>query len=405
MKKSIRIIGIISIVVLIGLFKDEINLFNIILISLFFFYLIAVNKFYNIRLKEEANNLTDLNNQLKSQNNLLELNNEALKILLEIRKMISISQDIDSILDMISQSCSEKLNVKPGIFLISPETKELELKSKNQFEIINEKYRKIKFSQDFILWKAIENEEPLYFKNFEFNEYCDDLININAEDNLACYIVPIIINSERIGVVIYLFDNSVEEFSQIVLNLSPLLTQEITAAIRDSKTYSKIVEKAEKDELTDMYNYRYLMNKLKFMFEESKEGLYSLGVVMIDINDFKYINDTKGHLFGNKILREVADSIKKSIRDNDIAGRYGGDEFIIIMSGVNKDKIDDVTDRLFDSINNNKLIPDNISISVGGAVLKDSIKDYKQLLIEADEAMYEVKNAHRNLHKNIKKIK
>ncbi len=379
--------------------RDRLIFFNIGIFCLFLFYLFAVVKFYKIRLKEEADNLTDLNNQLISQNNLLGLNNEALKILLEIRKMTSISQDIDSVLEMISQSCSEKLNIKPGIFLISPDTNELVLRSKNQFEIITEKYNRIPFSEDFVLWKAVIKGEPLYFKKFELNEYCCNLINMTSKDNLACYIVPIKINSERIGVVIYLFDNSVEEFSQIVFNLAPLLTQEISTAIRDSKTYMKIVEKAEKDELTDIHNYRYLMDKLNKMFEESQKGLYSLGVVMIDVNDFKYINDTKGHLYGDKVLKEVANSIKKSIRDKDIAGRYGGDEFVIIMPGVVSNSINDVTNRIFKSIKDNQLIPDNISISVGGAVLKESTQSFEQLLMEADKAMYSAKKS-KKLHKN-----
>lgn len=107
--------------------KDEYNSLHPAVLIFFALYLYTIVKYYNLSIKENSKKLQELNKQLVARNNLLQLNNEALKVLLEIRKMISISQNVKVTLEKISQSCNEKLNFKTGVFMLSADKKTLDL--------------------------------------------------------------------------------------------------------------------------------------------------------------------------------------------------------------------------------------------------------------------------------------
>lgn len=299
---------------LVAVGREGYSSFHVILLIFFVLYLLTIVKFYSLSLEENSTSLKELNTQLVARNNLLLLNNEALKVLLEIRKMISISQDVNVTLDKIIRSCNEKLNFKTGIFLLSADNKTLDLIISPQFNCEEKKQVKIPFADDSEFWQVFLTGKFSYHSKFD-----GEILDVPADydsDKLSCYILPINIEKNNIGVVAYLFDKSVEEFSNIVFNLAPLVTQEIASAIKNSKTYVKLLEQAEKDELTDLYNYRHFKNRLIKMFQESKDGEYSLGLLMIDVDDFKDVNDTMGHSYGDKVLREVGTSIKASIPGN-----------------------------------------------------------------------------------------
>ena len=375
--------------------KGEYNSLHPAVLIFFALYLYTIVKYYNLSIKENSKKLQELNKQLVARNNLLQLNNEALKVLLEIRKMISISQNVKVTLEKISQSCNEKLNFKTGVFMLSADKKTLDLIISPCFCSDEKKQVKISYDENSEYWQVLQSGENLYFSQFD----CTSL-NTPADnelEKLSCYLMPIKVEANNIGVVTYLFDSSVKEFAEIVFNYAPLVTQEITTAIKNSKTYVKLLEQAEKDELTGLYNYRHFKNKLNKMFEESKNGEYSLGLIMIDVDNFKDVNDTMGHSYGDKVLSAVAASIKSSIRENDIACRYGGDEFVVLMPGITTNILEDVSLRVINSIQNNKDIPKSVTISVGGTVNKEKIKTPEELLEIADRAMYKAKDIKNSL--------
>jgi diguanylate cyclase (GGDEF)-like protein/PAS domain S-box-containing protein len=163
----------------------------------------------------------------------------------------------------------------------------------------------------------------------------------------------------------------------------------------------KLLELSIKDELTGLYNYRYFIDKLREKFIESKRYNIELSLMVIDIDDFKKVNDTYGHLAGDHILKEIAIILKSNVREIDTVARYGGEEFVILLPHIAIDKAEKIALRICNEISNNKFIfDDNIirtTVSIGvSSFEKDFLKDEIELIKFADDALYQVKNSGKN---------
>ena len=154
------------------------------------------------------------------------------------------------------------------------------------------------------------------------------------------------------------------------------------------------------DELTGLFNRRYLMNQLEEEIKRSIKYEYPLSVMVLDLDNFKNINDTYGHLAGDKVLQQAAKLMVSAVRSDDIVGRYGGDEFIIILpkTAVNVGK--EIAERIINAFRNEEIIIDenlklSILASVGISALSHGDTDKKGLgdwlLSKADKALYEAK--------------
>ncbi len=155
------------------------------------------------------------------------------------------------------------------------------------------------------------------------------------------------------------------------------------------------------DSLTKIWNRDRIFSYLE---EERQRGLREkgfLGILMIDIDYFKNINDTYGHFTGDKVLSEIASLLKKSIRAYDKIGRYGGDEFIIILPNRNKNEVKEISERLRLLIANKEFKTKEglikTSISLGGySSEKNQKSSLNELIKTADKALYTAKNKGRN---------
>ena len=167
-------------------------------------------------------------------------------------------------------------------------------------------------------------------------------------------------------------------------------------------TYQRTVSMAITDSLTGLYNRHYLDSHLAALLERSKGDGRPLAVAIIDIDFFKLVNDTHGHVTGDQVLRELAQRLENSIRASDLAARLGGEEFIIVMSDTNMDTARAITARLCRDIEAKpfaaSLIEDGLKVtaSIGVAVADNRDKTPDDLVKRADKALYEAKNNGRN---------
>ncbi|HAT9013552.1 TPA: diguanylate cyclase [Legionella pneumophila subsp. pneumophila] len=148
----------------------------------------------------------------------------------------------------------------------------------------------------------------------------------------------------------------------------------------------QLSEKAKTDPLTNVYNQENFFiagNEAIKNFHQNQEAV---GLLFFDVDDFKGINDTQGHIYGDKILKKVAQESLKLVRKTDNVFRYGGDEFAIIFSGIDVKILERKAQQL-----QKKLAKSHISVSIGGAISKQSDKSINTLLARADEALYYVK--------------
>jgi len=163
----------------------------------------------------------------------------------------------------------------------------------------------------------------------------------------------------------------------------------------------RLAELSMTDPLTGLYNRRYLMERFEEEVERARRYVFPMACVMVDIDDFKQINDTYGHLQGDQILQQIAILMKNSNRVVDILARYGGEEFLLILPQTNLGGAEVVAERFRQLIADTHLIqsdPDRrITVSLGASELVYAGEDTKEeLLRRADKALYEAKRLGKN---------
>lgn len=160
----------------------------------------------------------------------------------------------------------------------------------------------------------------------------------------------------------------------------------------------KLQELSITDPLTGLFNYRHLHRLLLVEFHRALRYDLPLSCMMIDLDSFKKINDSFGHIFGDQVLQAISEIIRTGIRRTDFAYRYGGDEFFVIMPHTNPDEAEHVAERLRHQIEQHEFelaqnkVAQTASIGVAG-IPHPSIKSEQDLLQKVDEAMYEAKKA------------
>ncbi len=161
----------------------------------------------------------------------------------------------------------------------------------------------------------------------------------------------------------------------------------------------KLKTKAQTDGLTAITNREYFEKMFQQEFRKAKKLKAPLSIIMIDIDKFKMINDLYGHLAGDKVLISLAKVIKDKIREIDLFGRYGGEEFVIVLPNINGVLGKQIAERLRKMVGNKKISHKKhvirVTASFGVVQLSDE-KSYIELLDKADQAMYMSKRNGRN---------
>ncbi len=172
-----------------------------------------------------------------------------------------------------------------------------------------------------------------------------------------------------------------------------------------------LIDKVQFDPLTGIYNRRYMETALKKILLALAANSEDLCIMMLDIDFFKKYNDTYGHQEGDECLRQVAQSISKSIRKDDFVARYGGEEFIVVLPKANDSGARLVAEKILTGIRSLKIphkaseVADYVTISIG--IVQDKVTDpnvVSTYIKTADSALYVSKNSGRNrfTFKNLK---
>lgn len=162
---------------------------------------------------------------------------------------------------------------------------------------------------------------------------------------------------------------------------------------------SRLHHKASTDQLTGLTSFSNLMEKLEQQIRAAEERRQPLCVLMADLDFFKKVNDTYGHMVGDMVLRHTAERMRAAVRDFDIVGRFGGEEFTVVLKNtdINLGKV--IAERIRDEIGATPMhikgMNINITISLGGAMMRQG-ETKEALLDRADSALYEAKQTGRN---------
>ncbi len=155
------------------------------------------------------------------------------------------------------------------------------------------------------------------------------------------------------------------------------------------------------DDVTGLYNQRYLNILLDQEIERYKRSNVSFSVLFIDVDHFKMVNDKNGHMVGSQVLKEIGQIIKKSVRTVDFCFRYGGDEFLTVLTSTTTEQATAVANRICRSVRETPFIVDGkrvqVTLSIGVACFPEHAQTKEKILQVADEAMYCGKNLSRNV--------
>jgi len=162
------------------------------------------------------------------------------------------------------------------------------------------------------------------------------------------------------------------------------------------------IDMAVTDGLTGLHNRRYMDNHFQTLFEKAKANSQPLSAIICDIDHFKLVNDEHGHDVGDEVIREFAERLKKRVRGIDLACRYGGEEFVVIMPDTDIALAEIVAERIRSGVMDHPFIVDkgakqlSITVSVGVSTLEAGDNSQDRVLKRADIGLYAAKKAGRN---------
>lgn len=266
------------------------------------------------------------------------------------------------------------------------------LKKENGVDIWLDPRMYKKSLEDIILKDfCIENKENLTYLNQTFHP--DDQEEMFDTEDLVFYEL----NEENCYSRIYMLsrENSYDYHEEVV----SLILQGCSSALSRHLKIEKLKNAAVIDPLTGCYNRRGFESQIERYIAGALRHKNNLSVFMFDLDHFKKVNDTYGHLAGDKVLQEVSSLVQKNMRTGDILSRYGGEEFIAVLPETDKTRAMELADRLRIKISNMRIMHDGnlieVTASFGVSALGKST-DMTQMIQDADTMLYKAKLNGRN---------
>jgi diguanylate cyclase (GGDEF)-like protein len=225
--------------------------------------------------------------------------------------------------------------------------------------------------------------------------------SVTQTDTQSVVCVPIRGREKVLGVIELVNSVGKGSFRKDDIPILKNLADYAAIALENARYVQRIHELTITDDCTSLYNARHLNFVLDAEIYRSTRYGYEFSLIFLDLDHFKQVNDTYGHLVGSKLLWMVGDVIKGHLRMIDYAFRYGGDEFVVLLPQTSKENSLAVVRRIKDLLNSRVFFEDEglnikVTASFGVASFPADGRTRKEILRMADEAMYLVKNTSRN---------
>jgi diguanylate cyclase (GGDEF)-like protein len=229
----------------------------------------------------------------------------------------------------------------------------------------------------------------------------DILLPLSPGASIHSYLgVPVVFREHAIGL-IALYNSGERTFTDKDAQVAELFANQVAIAMDNSRRVEQMERQAVTDQLTGLYNRRAFADIAEKEVGRARRYQRPLALILFDIDHFKTVNDTHGHLVGDMVLRILTDRVKQKVRNTDIVCRYGGEEFIVLMPEAGQEEALAMAERLRDEISRMSVVTAGgglaLTISLGVAALSaDGDETPESLINRADQAMYRAKAAGRN---------
>jgi diguanylate cyclase (GGDEF)-like protein len=319
--------------------------------------------------------------------------NSYFRALLEITRSINTPREFEQLLELIVDSAIALTKADRGFLMLVRKDGNLE------FRVTRNIDKKTLEGDEFRISRSVVNQvlatnEALFLNDVYKNKMFKPSESIEALGLRMVMCVPLKAKENLLGL-IYVDSRSMSEsFSHVEEKLFEAFAAQASVAIENSHLYDSSVH----DALTGLYNYGYLRARLKEeIIRTSRQKTGNISFIMLDLDNFKSINDSYGHIFGNAILVKVAELIKDSVRKYDVSARYGGDEFAIVMPDTDIQGARRLAQRLQKEISHHpfsigkKIF--SLTSSIGISVFPvEKIVDSENIIVEADHALFIAKS-------------
>jgi diguanylate cyclase (GGDEF)-like protein len=215
----------------------------------------------------------------------------------------------------------------------------------------------------------------------------------------SVFCLPLVHRNQRIGV-IEILNKSGRRFTDDDRSLMSMLVRPLAVALSTIRMFDQAERLTNTDDLTKLYNYRYLMHYLEAEVKRCLRYKKKVSLLFIDVDGFKRVNDTYGHLVGSLALAEIGQVLRKILRETDVVGRYGGDEFVVVLPETPLNGALTIAERIRKKIEDYEFVAQDLSIhltvSLGVANCPKHTLAADGLIKKADAAMYRAKELSKN---------
>ena len=285
---------------------------------------------------------------------------------------------------------------KGTLHLIAKDTGQLEMRAYIGYADPRIRKFAIPGSRGYVV-KAVQNHAPQLIHNVQTDplvRYEGQIPEVRAIRSAV--VAPLLLEQEVLGA-LSLEASAKSAFTVDDLRVLVSFAATATAAIRNAQLHAEMQKLAITDALTGLYNRRGFFELGRHEIDRTRRFGHPLSIIFIDVDNFKHINDTFGHHIGDRVLKAVADCLNTNTRDVDILGRYGGDEFAILLPETDLPVAVNVAERLRLQVSGASVTVDgspvDVSVSIGVSKVMEDINGLEALLKRADAAMYAAKQA------------
>jgi diguanylate cyclase (GGDEF)-like protein len=325
----------------------------------------------------------------------VELANRELFALYQVAKKLGGRLSVEEIMELVLKEARRVIAYHTGVVYLWSEEKKCYTAARAAGAFADQLYRtSIEKGEGFIGW-VMENRQA----EIVYDAKADP--RLKKETGLfqvyrSLLIIPLTAETETSGVFV-LGEKRPLAFDEHHLHTLAIIGGQAAIAVANVLLVRRLENSANSDPLTGIYNHRYFFQRVDVEYRRAKEAGLPLGLIMLDVDSFKNINDRLGHQTGDQILIELARLIRDAVGEAGLVARYGGEEFIVLLPGHGEEKAIAVAENLRQSVRSHYFEVDNlprqVRVSLGVAVYPVHALSVTGLVKKADQALYQAKEA------------
>ena len=343
--------------------------------------------------------LTRDNDRLRTE---LAQRTKELSFFINSGKALTSTLEFNRVLRIIMERAQQLIKCEAwSLLLLDGEKQELRFVSVKGGQRREVKKVRLKIGKGIAGWVAQTGQPHIVHnvrKDPHFYKAVDQIARFKTRSVLC---VPIVNKKKTVGVLEMINKRNGMPFEQKDQELLVQLVDQAAIALERANLYQQMSDLAVTDDLTKLFNFRYLDQILDREISRCQRYGSVLSLIFLDMDYFKHVNDTHGHLMGSRVLIEVAHILLRNLRNVDVIARYGGDEFVVVLPETSVKTTLRITSRLLQALQEYDFLKEEglkvrLTASFGIAGYPEHAATKRDLVRLADQAMYQAKNSGRN---------